>query len=134
RQIHVALFERLLGLACGSSEQRIESVIGHTQAGTVVEIGLVQPKRAVWLEIDQPIENESSEFGLAVWREPHHFIFTRIHLEAGVVSKCRIKQPERVRKMQFLAHLQMIAASEPNRRGRPLAYAIHGEDDRLVER
>src|SRR5262249_60949152 len=122
------------GLRSRPPEQRMESVMGNPQAGTVVEIGLIQPKRAVGLDINQPIENEIGEFGLAVWREPHHFIFARIHLEAGVVSKCRIKQPERVRKMQFLVHLQMIAASEPNRRGRPLAYAIHGEDDRLVER
>ena len=104
------------------------------RTGTVVKIGLIQSKRAVWLEVDQPIENEIGEFGLAVWREPHHFIFTRIHLEANVVGKCRIKQPERVRKMQFLAHLQMIAASEPDRRGRPLTDAIHGYDDRLIER
>ena len=38
-----------------------------------------------------------------------------------------------MREMQLLAHLQMVAAAEADRRGRPLADPVHGEDDRLLE-
>ena len=39
-----------------------------------------------------------------------------------------------MREVQFLAHLQMIAASERDRCGRPFADSVHGEDHGLLER
>ena len=79
------------------------------------------------------VENQLGIFGLAIGREPHHFVFARVDLETGVVGECRIKQPKRMGEVQFLSHLQMIAAPEADRRGRPLANSVHGEDHRLVE-
>ena len=124
-EIHVALVEQFFRLARRPAEQRIELVVGHAQAGAIVEIGLVQPERAVGLEVDQVVEDELGVFRLAVGRESHHLVFARIDLEAGVVGERRIEQPERMREVQLLAHLQMIAAPEarrtwsPTRRRRP---------------
>ena len=134
REIHVALVEPFLRLARRPAEQRIELVAGHAQTGAIVEIGLIQPERAVGLEVDQVVEDEPGIFRLAIRREPHHLVLARIDLEAGVVGERRVEQPQRMREMQLFAHLQVVAAPEADRRGRPFADPVHGEDDRLLER
>ena len=64
------------------AEQRGELVVGHAQAGAVVEIALVQPEAAVVVEVDELVQDQRRVFGLAIGREPHHLVLAGIHLEA----------------------------------------------------
>src|SRR5215813_357360 len=61
----------------------------------------LEPERPIFCQIDQIIVNCLDEFRLTVGSEAHDLIFTRIDPESGVVSKCGIQQPERMREMNF---------------------------------
>ena len=74
------------------AEQRGEALVGHGQAGAIVEIRHVEPERAVRLEIDQIVEDELCVFRLAIGRESHDLVLAGVHLEAGVISERRIQQ------------------------------------------
>ena len=96
---------------------------------------MVQPERAVGLEVDQVVEDQLGVLRLAVGREPHHLVFAGVDLEAGVVGEGRIEQPERMREVQSpCASRDRLPRPNADRRGRPLADAVHREDHRLVER
>jgi hypothetical protein len=134
RQIHVALAHQLVGLARPAAEQLIELAVGHGQAYGIIEVFLVEAERAVVLEIYQMIEDQPGVLRLAVRRQAHHFVFARIDLEPGVVGEGRVQEAERVRKMQLFQHLQPMAITEADARGRPFADAVDGEDRGLLER
>jgi hypothetical protein len=116
------------------SEQIGEGVVRHGQADAIVEILHVEMERAVVLEEDELVENEIAIARLAIRREAHQLVLARIHLEPRVIGEGGIKEAERVREMQLLVNRDVAAASDRNRRRRPLADAVHGQDHRLVER
>ena len=125
RDIHVERRQQLVRRAHRLAEQLGEPLVGHGQPGAIVEIGHVEPERAVRLEIDQIVENELCVFRLAIGREPHHLVFAGVDLEAGVIGERRIEQPERMGKVDLLEDLEPVAlgrsqpTSSPIRRRRP---------------
>ena len=80
------------------------------------------------------VENAAGIFRLPIRREAHELVLAGIDLEAGVVGEGGIEQPERVRKMDLRKHLEVMPAAERRRSGRPLAHAIHGQHQGLLER
>ena len=133
-QVHVPLRQRLLGLARGTAEQVVEPPVRHRQSGAVVEVIEVQPERAVRFQVDQMVMNESGVLRLAVRRESHELVFARIDLESRVVRKRRIKQAERVRKVDFPLDDQLAAVPDGNGCRGPLPDAVHREHHGPVER
>ena len=85
--VHVKRRQQLIRAAHRFAEQFGETVVGHGEAGAVVEIGHVEPERAVRLQIDQVVENEFCEARLAIGRQPHHLVFAGVDLEAGVIGR-----------------------------------------------
>src|SRR5262249_53641425 len=132
--VHVLLLEPALGIARRPVEQRVEALVGHGEAGAIVEILEIEPKRAVGLEIDQVVANDLLVFRRSIGRKPHQLVFARIDLEAGVIGEGGVEQPEAVREMDLLMDREVLSIADGDRRGRPLAHAIEGEDDRSVER
>ena len=80
------------------------------------------------------IENGLHVGRLAVGCEPHHLVLAGIDLEAGVVGERGIEQPERVREMDFLRHLELVAASNRGRGRGPFADAVHRQHGGFLER
>ena len=68
------LRQQLLGAACGAAEQRVEAVVRHPQSRAVVEVLLVEPEAAVFLEVDQVLEDDVGVPRLAVGRESHDLV------------------------------------------------------------
>ena len=133
RQIHVALGQKLVRLACRAAEERIELRIGHAQSGTVVEIAHVQTERPVFLDINQVFEDQLAELGLAVGRKAHDLVLAGIDLEPGVVREGRIEQTQGVGKTDLAFDADPASVSDAGRGGGPLPNAVHRQDDRLVE-
>ena len=134
REIHVDLRQLFLGCAALDAEHIGELVVRHAEASAIVEVGLVEAEGAVLLEVDDLVEDQVLEPRLAVGREAHDLVFTRVDLEAGVVGKGRIEQSQRMREVQLFQHLEAVALAVAQRRGRPLADAIHGQDGGFLER
>ena len=134
RQVHLALRQRRLRPAGRAAEELVEPLARHRQTLAVVEVAHVQAERAVRLQVEQVLEDQIAVARFAVRRQPHHLVFARVHLEAGVVGEGRIQQAERVRKPQFVGQVDPVAAADPARRGRPFPDAVDGEDRRLFER
>src|SRR5690349_3146594 len=66
-------------------------------------------------------------FWFAIGRQPHDFVLARIDLEPGVVGKCRVQQPDRMREWNFPERSECIAFTEPSRCGCPFAHSIHAQ-------
>src|SRR5579871_221098 len=132
--VHVKLREQLFRLPGGLAEQPIEAAVGHGQAGTVVEIALIQAKRTVLLQVDQMVVDEAGEPGLSVGRKPHELVLAGIDLEAGVIREGRVEKAEGMREMNLTLDLDARAAPDGHRGRRPLADAVHRENGRFLER
>ena len=126
-------FSSSSGLRGGPPNSCGELLVRHAQAGAIVEVALVEAEGAVFLEVDDVVQDRVLELRLAVGREAHHLVLARIDLEAGVVGEGRVEQAERVREVDLLQHLELVALAEAERRGRPLADAVHAEDRGLLE-
>jgi hypothetical protein len=50
-QVHVMLQERFVGLAGSPAEEIVKLTVGHGKPGAIIEIRLVQPERAVGLDV-----------------------------------------------------------------------------------
>ena len=112
----------------------IEAGVGHRKPGTVIEIIQIEAKRPVGLEVDEMLEDQRRVLRLAIGSETHDLVLARIHLEAGVVGKRRVEQPQGVRKVDLATHFQRVCVAVGKRRRRPLSHAVHREHHRLVER
>ncbi len=88
--VHMEGGELLVGTAYRLAKKLGKTIIGHGQTGAIIEIRLIEPERTVGLEVDEIREDHILETRLAVRREPHHFVFAGIDLEAGVVGEGRI--------------------------------------------
>ena len=134
REIHVDLRQLFLGLARLDAEHIGELVVRHAQAGTIIEVGLVETEGAVFLEVDDLVEDQVLEPGLAIGCQAHDLVLARIDLEAGVVGESRIEQSQRMREVQLFQHLQAVALAIAQRRGRPFADPVHRQDGGFLER
>ena len=133
RQIHLALRQLRLRDARRTAEQAVERAVGHRQAREIVEVFLVERERAVVAQVHELTVDQVHVLGLAVRREAHHFVLSRVHLEARVVRERGVEQSERVRPVQLGQELDVGAATHAARRRSPLAHAVHGQDRRFVE-
>ena len=131
-EVHVLLGQELFGRAARPAEQRGELVVRHAQAGAIVEVGLVEAEGAVFLEVDDVVQDRVLELRLAVGRQAHHLVFAGIDLEARVIGEGRIEQPERVREVDLAQHLELVALAPAQRRGGPFADAVHAQDGGLL--
>ena len=134
RQIHLALCQLALGLARRPANQLVELAVGHRQAREVVEVLLIEPERSVVAQIDQFLVDDVDVFRLAVRRESHDLVFAGVDLEPGVVRERRIQQSKRIRPVQLVENLEIIAAAAADRSGRPFADTVDCQDRRLLER
>ena len=134
REVHLALGQWRFGCARRAAEQRLETRIGHRQAGAIIEIALVEPKAAIRLHIDQVIEDGLGVTRLAIGGETHHLVFARIDSKTGIGGERRIKQPERMREMDFLQHVEPVAVAVGGRCRRPLADPVHRQHRRFLKR
>ena len=133
RQVHLALRQLALGLARRPADQPLERAAGHRQPVRVREVLHVHPQAAIVADLEEVVLDELDVLRLAVRREAHHLVLARVHPEAGEVGEGRVQQAERVRKAQFPQQLDVAAAPDADRRGRPLADAVHRDDGRLLE-
>jgi hypothetical protein len=129
----VALREPLLRAARRAAEQLLEASAGHPQARAVVEVGVVQAERAVFLDIDQVIEDRSDVLRLPVRSQPHHLVLARVDLEAEIGRERGVGQPQRVREVDLPAHLERVAFPEAHGRGRPFPHPVHGQHRGFLE-
>ena len=90
------------GSRTGSPNKSREGAVGHGEPGAVVEVSLVEVERAVALEVDDGVEDLLRIFRLAVRREPHDLVLTRIDFEAQVVGEGGVEQADRVREVDLL--------------------------------
>ena len=132
-EIHVVLGEQLIGASHRQAEQRSEAVIGHAQAGAIVEIGKIETERTVLLHVDQLVENRLREARPAIRRKAHDLVLAGIDLEPGVIGEGGIEQAERMRKLDLAIERDGPAASHARRCRRPLADPVHGQDRRFRE-
>ena len=134
RDVHFALGQLGFRAAGRAAEQVGELGVGHRQTDAVVEIRDIQPERSVVLEVDQVVEDEVAVDRLAVGRQAHQLVLARVDLEARVIGEGRIEQAERVGKMDLLDGRQGRPLANADRRRRPFADPVHGQDHGLVER
>ena len=57
---------------------------------------------------------------LAIGREPHHLVFAGVHLEAGVIGEGGVQQAERVREMNLLDDLEVVAVADARAKWWPI--------------
>jgi len=86
------------------------------------------------MDADELVLDEIHVPGLAVGREPHQLVLPRVHLEAGEVGEGGVEQAQRVRKADLAVQPDGVPAAVADRRRRPLAHAVHGDDGGLLER
>ena len=123
----------LLGPPRRLAEELGEALPDHAEARAIVEVALVQPETAVLLEIDHVLEDRRCKARLAIGREAHDLVLSRVHLEPEILGKGGIEQAEGMRKVDFLVDRKVRASAKPHARRRPLADAIHRQHHRLLE-
>ena len=87
RKIHFALLQQLFRLAWRRTKKIVELLGRHCQAGHIIEVALIQPEASVRLQIHDVFKDEVFVLWLSVRRQSHDLVFTRVHLEPGVVGK-----------------------------------------------
>src|SRR5262249_9654339 len=105
----------------------------HSQSCRVVKIALIKPKGAVFLDVNQVVENQVGVLGFAVGRKAHDLVLARIHFEPGIVCERRIQQPDAMRPVDFAYRLKCVAPADGNRGRGPFADAVHGQDNCLLK-
>ena len=130
----MTLRQFLFGLARRTTEQRVETPVRHRQPRAVVKILLAQAKRPVRFHIDQTIPDQTGVLGLPVWGQAHQLVLAGVHPEAGVVSKCRVQQSQRMREMNLPQHLQLLPLPQRHRSRGPFPHPVHGQDHGFIER
>jgi len=76
------------------TKQVMESLVGHSQAGDIVEIAHVQPEAAIIGNGDQLLFHEVCKSRLAIWCEPHNLVFAGIDLETEIPRERGIEQAQ----------------------------------------
>ena len=133
-KIHVPLGQQLIRASRWTAEEIVERLVRHPEASAVVEVREIEPEGAVRLQVHQPIQDRVGILRLAVRGQAHHLVLAGIDLEAGVIREGGVEETQRVREVDLLAHLEVVPRAETYGGGRPLADAVHGQDDGLLER
>ena len=135
-QIHLLLRDQALRLPRRAAEQVVEPLGRHRQALAVVEVGHVEPERAVVADLDELLLRIRVRVpGLAVGGQPHQLVLARVHLEPAVVGERRVQHPERVREPHLVGELRSgCPGPTPIELVRPLAHGVERQDGRLLER
>jgi len=134
RQIHLTLGQLGFGLPRRAVEQSLERRAGHRQAVWVREVLHVHPHAAVIAELDEMVLDRLDVLRLAIRRQPHHLVLTGIDSESREVGERRVQKAERVREPLLDEQLDVAAAPDADRRRRPFADAVDGDDRRFLER
>ena len=124
---------RLSGLPRRPAEEPVELPRGHRQPLAVVEVAHVHAVRAVFLEVDQVLEDQVLVDRLAVGGQAHDLVFAAVDAKAGIVGEGRVEQAQRMREADLVGQFDAVAAADAEAGGRPFAHAVDGEDRRLVE-
>ena len=106
----------------------------HRQPGRIIEIALVQPKGAVFLEVHHFVENQVGVPGLAVGRKAHDLVLARIDFEPRVIGEGRIEEPDAMWPVDLTHRLKCVAAADGNRCRCPFADTVHGQHNGLLKR
>ena len=144
RDVHVFLFERLVRLS--RLTQKIDKCISIKHAdfrraiipgvrnlvGMVPEIFQVQSKRSVRLKPDDVAELIEKGW-LAVRRQTHHFVFVAVVWETDELRERRIKNAERVRKINAIVDLERAALAEAKRGTGEISKAVDGQARCLIK-
>ena len=86
RHVHVLLFQHRLRLPRRKPKQFAETISGHGQSLTVVEVLHIHPEAAIITNIDQVLKHFLCIDRATVWREPHQFVLTTVDLKTTVIS------------------------------------------------
>src|SRR4051812_29527339 len=92
-QIHVSLGEFRLRFPWGGTEELVEGLTRHREAGQVVEVLLVEAERAILSQVNQLSVNEVDVPGHAIWRKAHDLVLSRVDSKSSVVGECRVEEP-----------------------------------------
>ena len=76
RYIHFLLCDFRFTLARGTTKKFVEPPIGHGQTGSVVEVTHIQAKSAVFLQVQQVVENQINIPRLSIGCQAHQLVFT----------------------------------------------------------
>src|SRR5438876_4769796 len=90
RDIHLPLRQGRFRLSGGATEESVELPRRHREALAIVEIGHVEPKGPILLEVQEVLKDQLDVSGLTVRRQPHEFVFSRVHLESAEMGERRI--------------------------------------------
>ncbi len=134
RDVHVLLRQRIALRTRRHPEQPIELLVRHGQAGAIIEIRHVELERAVRFQVDHVVQDEVAKMRLAVRRKPHQLVLPGIDPEPEIVGEGGVQEPEAVREMNFLEHVDRVAVPHAHHGGAPFADAVDGEHQSVVER
>ena len=110
RQVHVALFDRLLRFARRAAEERVKASIGHGCAAQKIEIIQIHPKGTVLLQVEQFAKDRIRIDRLPVGRQAHQFVFAGIDAETAIIGEGGIKHAQRMGKTDFFEQFNFVAA------------------------
>ena len=141
RQIHVPLRQFHVGSAPWHPEQPLpRRLVHHAQPGGELEVRHVEDERSVGPHVHELAGDgvgkaaDAGAAGVPVRRQAHQLVLAAVDREAKVVGEGGVEEPDRVREVQLAQDLHLAPAAPADRRGRPLADAVDGEDRSLVER
>ena len=121
-------------MARRTAEQVGETLTCHAVADWEVKVIHVQSETAVVANFDQIVEDLVDIFWLTVRCKAHHFVFARVDFETSEASECRIKQTERMRKLNFFDYFERVVATDRKTCCRPLTHAVNGEHCSILKR
>ena len=133
RRIQVPLLDRAFRLARRTAKKLVETPVSHLETRQKIEIGKIQPERAVRAQLQEMVQNGLAVSRLAIRSQPHQFVFPRVDAETAIGREGRIQQAQRVRKAYFLDQLDQRPAPSPHGRRGPFPHPVHRQNRRLLE-
>src|SRR5271166_2080847 len=133
----MAFLDRRAGIACGSEPLREK--IGKKPAelwlalapGHIAAAAIVDEVFRSELEVHPPAvrsDHDSAELidhlRLAIRRESHHLVLVAVAIEAEILGKRRVVNPERMRKGHHPPRLDSAAPPDAPHRARKVAQAV----------
>jgi len=132
-EIHVELAELGLTLAGWPAEELVKLPPGHAEAAVILEIAQIEPEAAVRLDVDQMAADRIGINRLPIGSQAHQLVLPGVDFESAEIGKCGIKEPERMRKVEFLEQLDPVSPTNSDTGGGPLAHPVHRQNSSLLE-
>ena len=110
------------------AEQCGQFLIGHAQAADKIEIGQIEADGTVLPNIHQLRQDQLLVAGFAVGSQSHQLVFTGIDPESGKIGKCGVEQPQRIREMELLEQINLVAFANAIAGRGPFSHPVHGQD------